>query len=49
VGCLFSVALEMPVLHLRNLLFPSRATASSIPSGPATIAEPPPEEAASGG
>jgi peptidoglycan/LPS O-acetylase OafA/YrhL len=44
VGCLFSVALEMPVLHLRNRLFPSVTSRTSIPPTPATIVEPPPEE-----
>lgn len=44
VGTFFSVILEMPVLHLRNRFFPSRAR-GELPPDPGTKTEPPPEEA----
>jgi peptidoglycan/LPS O-acetylase OafA/YrhL len=43
VGTFFSVVLEMPILHLRNKLFPSKAR-PQIPADPGTKKELPPEE-----
>jgi peptidoglycan/LPS O-acetylase OafA/YrhL len=43
VGTFFSEILEMPVLHLRNKLFPSNAR-PHLPDDPGTKAELPPEE-----
>jgi peptidoglycan/LPS O-acetylase OafA/YrhL len=42
VGTFFSVVLEMPVLHLRNRFFPSKAR-SLLPRDPGTVKEGPPE------
>jgi peptidoglycan/LPS O-acetylase OafA/YrhL len=39
VGTLFSVALEMPVLHLRNRLFPSISSRTSTHLAPGTVVE----------
>lgn len=43
VGTFFSVILEMPILHLRNKLFPSKAR-PHIPNDTGVIVEAPPEE-----
>jgi peptidoglycan/LPS O-acetylase OafA/YrhL len=42
VGTLFSVALEMPVLHLRNRLFPSARIKKTVPPDPGVAVGPVP-------